>query len=95
MPYVLVKAFVPRVSARSLNRTPHSRVTKWRTTITGSNPDSVFIVAQNVVASLEGARIGGQRLEAIPNDLPITEDMDVTLNGKHPHYAVLEWRLST
>lgn len=95
LPYVLVSAFVPRVSERSLNRTPHARATKWRTTITSSNPTSVAIVARNVSASLEGARIEGQRLEAVPNDLPILEDTDVTLGDAHPHYAVLEWRLST
>lgn len=96
VPYVLVTAFVPRVGERSLNRTPHSRVTKWRTTITSSNPTSVGIVAKNVAALLEGARIGGRRLEAVTNDLPITEDEDVTLpsSGTHPHYAVLEWHLS-
>lgn len=95
MPYVLVSAFVPRVADRSINRTPHGRITKWRTTVTGSNPTSVAIVARNVSASLEGARIEGWRLESVPNDLPIMEDTDVTLNGAHPHYAVLEWRLAT
>ncbi|NKG22208.1 hypothetical protein [Paeniglutamicibacter terrestris] len=71
------------------------RGTKWRTTVTSMTAASVFIIANQVVADLEGARIEGQRLEAIPNDLPITEDMDVTFGGAHPHYAVLEWRLST
>lgn len=95
LPYVLVTPFVPRVGERSLNRTPLSRAERWRTTITSSNPDSVGIVARNVAASLEGARIGGKRLESVPNDLPITEDVDVTINAKHPHYVVLEWHLTT
>lgn len=95
MPYVLVSAFLPRVGGRALNRTPQGRITKWRTTVTSSNPDSVRIVASNVTRWLEGARIEGKRLEAVPNDLPIMEDTDVTLNGNHPHYAVLEWQLAT
>ena len=93
-PYVLVRTFTPDVTARSLNRTVHARVDRWRLTVAGLNQASVMIVANTVTARLEGARLNGQRLEAIPDWLPILEDEDVKLdNNRHPLYTVLEWRV--
>lgn len=93
-PYVLVTSFIPRAGERSLARSVHSRVERWRTTITGANSTSVRINALAVVAVLEGARIGGFRVERVPDDFPIWEDTDVTMSGKHPHYTILEWRVT-
>lgn len=96
-PYVLVTSFIPRVGERSINRTVHSKVERWRTTIAGVNSDSVRIIANRVVGYLEGARIGGWRLERVPDDFPIWEDLDFTNpdTGRPLHYTILEWRVTT
>lgn len=93
-PYVLVQHFLPKAADRSLNRTIHARSERWRVTVAGQTEDSVWVVSAQVSAALEGARIGGQRVEEIPNSLPILEDLDVTLsNGRHPFYLVTEWQV--
>lgn len=93
-PYILVRSFTPRVGERSLNRTIHSRVDRWRVTVAGLTHDAVSIIEAQVRNVLEGARISGQRVEEIPNGIPIDEDLDVTLsNGAHPFYVVHEWRV--
>lgn len=94
LPYVLVTSFIPRVGERAMTRSVHSRVERWRTTITGANSMSVRIIAAQVVDALEGARIGGWRMERVPDDFPIWEDTDVTLNAAHPHYTIIEWRVT-
>lgn len=96
LPYVLVTSFVPRVGERSINRTVHSHIDRWRTTITGANSTSVGIIASKVVTALEGARILGKRLERVPDDFPIWEDTDFTdpLTGNYLHYTILEWRVT-
>lgn len=95
-PYVLVTSFIPRVGDRSLSRSVHSKVERWRTTITGANSTSVRIIATKVVDALEGARINGWRLERVPDDFPIWEDLDYTdpLTGNYLHYTILEWRVT-
>ena len=93
-PYVLVTRVVPFASERSLNRTVHARTSRWLLTIAGLNDTSVGIVAQQCIDVLEGARIGGQRLEEIPNRLGIEPDLDVTLtNGAHPLFTKQEWQV--
>lgn len=96
LPYVLVTSFVPRAGDRSVNRTVHSSVERWRTTVTGANSTSVRIIAGKVAAALEGARIAGCRLERVPDDFPIWEDTDYTdpLTGNYLHYTVIEWRVT-
>lgn len=96
-PYVLVTSFIARVGDRSQARTVLSRVERWRTTITGANSTSVRIIAAQVVAALEGARITGHRLERVPDDFPVWEDLDFTnpATGKPLHYTILEWRVTT
>lgn len=93
-PYVLVSGTVPRVMDRSLVRSPQGRVARWRTTIAGMSQASVRIISEQVTTRLEGARIAGCRLEAVPNEQPILEDLDVTVNSVHPFYAVLDWRVT-
>ena len=97
LPYVLVTSFIPRIGDRSLSRSVHSKVERWRTTITGASSDAVRIIATKVAADLEGARIGGWRLERVPDDFPIWEDLDYTdpLTGGYLHYTILEWRVTT
>lgn len=96
LPYVLVTSFIPRVGDRSVNRTVHSSVERWRTTVTGANSTSVRIIAGKVAAALEGARIMGGRLERVPDDFPIWEDTDYTdpVTGNYLHYTVIEWRVT-
>jgi len=63
-------------------------------TIAGLNDTSVGIIAQQCIDVLEGARIGGQRLEEIPNRLGIEPDLDVTLpNGANPLFTKQEWQV--
>lgn len=94
-PYVLVTKVVPYASERSLNRTVHARTNRWLLTIAGLNDTSVGIIAEQCQQVLEGARVGGQRLEEIPNRLGIEPDLDVTLTGgAHPLYTKQEWHVS-
>lgn len=94
LPYVLVRSFIPRATDRSLNRTVHARVDRWRVTIVGLSHESVAIIDTQCRAVLEGARINLQRVEEVPASGLIEEDLDVTLtNGAHPFYVVQEWRV--
>ena len=94
-PYVLVTRVIPYASERSLNRTVHARTSRWLLTIAGLNDTSVGIIAEQCQQALEGARIGGQRLEEIPNRLGIEPDLDVTLpNGSNPLFTKQEWHVS-
>lgn len=93
-PYVLVRSFTPRVSERSLNRTVHAEVTRWRLTIVGLSHASVAIVDAQVRKVLEGARINLQRVEELPTGVPIDEDLDVKLaSGQSPFFVVTEWQV--
>lgn len=93
-PYVLVRAFIPRVSDRSLNRTVHARSERWRVTVAGLTHDSVSIIEAQCRNVLEGSRINLQRIEEVPMSGLIDEDLDVTLtNGAHPFYTVQEWQV--
>lgn len=96
VPYVVVSGTIPRVGGRAINRAPQSRQARYRTTAVGLTADSVRAVLKRLEPSLEGARLTVPRyklgrVEAVPNEQPITEDRDVTLEGLHPLYAVLEW----
>lgn len=93
-PYVLARGLMPRVTDRSLNRTVHARVDRWRLTIVGMSYASVSIIETQCRNKLEGVRIGGQRVEEIQTSGLIEEDLDVTLSGNlHPFYTVQEWRV--
>ena len=93
-PYVLVRGFTPRATDRSLTRTVHARVDRWRLTIVGLSYASVSIIETQCRNKLEGVRIGGQRVEEIQTSGLIDEDPDVTLSGNlHPFYTVQEWRV--
>lgn len=93
-PYVLVRGFTPRASDRSLNRTVHAEVTRWRLTVVGLSHDSVAIIDSQVRAVLEGARIDLQRVEEVPTGVPIEEDLDVKLaSGLSPFFIVTEWQV--
>ena len=85
----------PRANDRSAARTPVGGEYRYRTTIVSLNAESVRIVAGRVSRALEGARVAGARVEAVPNDQPIMEDFDVTIDMAHPSYTVLEWRFTT
>ena len=95
-PYVLVRGGAERPSWRSLNRTVHLSSTRWRVTVAGANSDSVLIVLGQVQDVLEGARVGGKRLEQLPTyegtDPLMDEDVKL-VNGSHPFYAVTEWQI--
>lgn len=95
-PYVLITPFIPRVGERGLSQSVHSRVARWRTTVTGQTADSVLVIAEQVQFALEGSRIQGQRLSLVPDDFPVWEDLDFThpSTGKYLHYGVLEWRVT-
>jgi hypothetical protein len=95
-PYVLVSGSFPRVSARSQARSVHARQVRARTTIVGTSAGSVLVIAQKVTDQLEHAEIEVPgyvlgRVESVPNDQPILEDLDVVVNSRHPQYAVLDW----
>ncbi len=93
-PYVLVRGFTPRASARSLNRTVHAEATRWRLTVVGLSHASVSLVDAQVRKVLEGARINLQRVEEVPTGVPIEEDLDVKLaSGQSPFFVVTEWRV--
>lgn len=93
-PYVLVRAFIPRTTDRSLNRTVHARADRWRVTIVGLSHDAAGIIDTQCRDVLEGARINLQRVEEVPLSGLIDEDLDVTLtSGAHPFYTVQEWRV--
>lgn len=93
-PYVLVRSFIPRATDRSLTRTVHARVDRWRVTVVGLSHESVAIIDSQCRTVLEGARINLQRVEEVPASSEIIEDLDVTLtNGAHPFYTVQEWRV--
>ncbi|MGP9528582.1 hypothetical protein [Glutamicibacter sp. AOP5-A2-18] len=93
-PYILVRSFIPRATDRSLVRSVHARVDRWRVTVVSLTHESVAIIDAECRAVLEGARINLQRVEEVPASGEIIEDLDVTLtNGAHPFYTVQEWRV--
>lgn len=93
-PYVLVTRVIPYASGRSLNRTVHARTNRWLLTIAGLNDTSVGIIAEQCQQVLEGARVGGQRLEEITNRVGIEPDLDVVLpNGSSPLFTKQEWQV--
>lgn len=98
-PYVLVTSSFPRVSARSQARSVHALQVKIRTTVVGLSDTSVLVIGQKVSDALEHAApvVPGYvlgRVESVPNDQPILEDLDVVVNSQHPQYAVLDWTVT-
>lgn len=99
-PYVLVSGSIPRVTERGLTRVPQGSVGRYRTTIVSLAEDSVRIVSGRVCKLLESRRFTAPGyvlgpVESVPDDLPIMEDLDVTLaNNVHPLYTVIEWRFT-
>lgn len=95
-PYVLASSSFPRVSDRSQARSVHAQQVKLRTTVVGLTAASVRVIGQKVSDALEhaalvvpGYTLG--RVESVPNDQPILEDLDVVVNSRHPQYVVLDW----
>ena len=95
-PYLLVRRFSPRLESRSLARTPHGSALRWRVTIVGMTEEAVASVLEpQVRGALEGARLGGQRVEQVPTPGEVLEDQDVKIpGGASPFYLVTEWRVS-
>ncbi|GAA3699133.1 hypothetical protein GCM10022377_10190 [Zhihengliuella alba] len=91
LPYVLVMGSAQSPSKRALSRDVHGRVERWRTTVVGANQTSAHIICRKVIAALEGARVAGQRVEAVPNVQHIMQDLDVS---PPVSYAVLDWRVT-
>jgi len=95
-PYVLITSSFPRVSDRSQARSVHALQVRIRTTVVGLSDTSVLVTGQKVSDALEHAEVEVPgyvlgRVESVPNEQPILEDLDVTVNSRHPQYAVLDW----
>jgi hypothetical protein len=98
-PYVLVTSSLPRVSDRSQARSVHALQVKIRTTVVGTSDSSVLVIGQKVSDALEHAEVEVPgyvlgRVESVPNEQPILEDLDVVVNSRHPQYAVLDWTVT-
>jgi hypothetical protein len=92
-PYVLALPGDSGPGERSQARTPQSQRFEARTTVVGLSAASVRVVSAAVRSRVEGRRVGGGRLEEVPNGQPILEDRDATdtATGLHPLYQPLEW----
>lgn len=98
-PYVLVSSSFPKVSDRSQARSVHALQVRIRTTIVGTSSGSVLVIGQKVIDALEHAEVDVPgyvlgRVESVPNDQPILEDLDVVVNSRHPQYAVFDWTVT-
>lgn len=88
-PYVLLTAQVPRTYDRALTRSPHSARLSWVITCVGLSQAAALIVTRHAAAALEGARIGGERLELEPTGLGIQQDEEAGPAGQVVHFTKL------
>ena len=65
----------------------------------GLSDTSVLVIGQKVSDALEHATLTVPgytlgRVESVPNDQQILEDLDVVVNSRHPQYVVLDWTVT-
>lgn len=92
-PYLLLTENLPRLDQRALTRAPHGRRRTWLVTPAGQTREAIHIMTNQVIATVEGARILGQRLELEPTGIGVEEEEGLRINGLPVFYTKLQFGL--